>query len=930
MNDFKINIYTLCFFFSLLVQSVCGQTRILKSLSVSDGLSGSIVYTFYKDSVGYMWMGTENGLDRYDGVHFRHYGVSGSGTKIIDAVCELPGRRIMAGNASGLWMADDVKGNLSPAYRGVVNCSVNELLPDGKGGMFVASSKGLFYLEKNGRWHRLLLDKNLLSARNYINRMVLVGNKQLWIATQRGFYSVRLQDFRIQDRIEPFGPAETCSFISIASVGENIFVGTDVKGLYKYNTSTKQLTQFSNVGSPVIKALSADSKKRLLYVGTDGNGVHFLSVDTGQEVYTLCHQPDKVNALRSNSIYSLLVDRDGVIWVGEYQTGVDYTLFQDGAFTLYSYPPLFDSYNMIVRALAVHGSQRLIGTRDGLYFVDEARQIVRSYTTPQLKSKLILCCRYIDGKYYIGTFRGGVYILNPDTGGICDFIPGQQSDDPQSIVFCITKAPDGSIWMGTSDGIYCYRNGKVSAHYSKSNSQLPGNNGTCIFFDSSGKGWIGTEAGLCVYDPSTKTLRPDIFPDGFFQKQGIQSIYQDQKGTLYFSAVNGTLFVSDPDMKRFGRFLPDLFSNGIKCMFVAQDKERRLWFGTNNGLYRYDNNTVHPYAFIDGLPSPIFLSCPPVLDENGRLWMGNSQGVVYYRDKYADVHFLPYDIRVTDVLMNGVSVGGEVIRRTEQGGDKLQVDIPKNGELTVCFSNFSYTQTASLSYEYMLEGMDDDWKPLKGRSDIKWYNLSSGSYKLRIRWAAMPETEVVIPFNVGSPIGEGLTAIFIVLVLIGGAGCVVYYWRKHGRFIFRRIISVIKTDSRNENEDSTEVEKYKTLKVSEADCLKLKERLETLMQEKKPYLNPDLKLKDVAQLMKTPVHQLSYMFNMSMHQRYNDYINHCRIEEFKSVVASEDASQYTIEALAERCGFSSKTSFFRNFKAQEGITPSEYVRIQKK
>lgn len=927
MKYFKHCLYILFFFICISVQNVYGQTRVLKSLSVSDGLSGSIVYVFYKDSTGYMWMGTENGLDRYDGVHFRHYGVEGNGTKVIDAVAETTGGEIIAGNASGLWQVDDIEGKLKPIARETVNCGVNALLPDGKGGLLVASYKGLFYLGKNGRWRRLLLDGNLLSNKNYINRMALNGNL-LWIATQRGFYSIRLSDFKVQNRVEPFGQDDQCSFVSIACVGQDVFLGTDVRGLFKYDTSTRTFKAFADVGSPVIKSLSSNPEKHLLYVGTDGNGVHFLSSDTGAEVYSLTHVPDKLNALRSNSIYSLLVDRDGIIWVGEYQTGVDYTLFQDGAFTLYSFPPLFDSYNMIVRALAVHGRQRLIGTRDGLYFVDEQRNVVRSYSSPQLKSKLILCCYYSDGKYYVGTFRGGVYELDPETGVVRDFVEGQKSDDPGSIVFCITKAPDGNLWMGTSDGIYCYRNGHMYEHYSKANSQLPGNNVMSIYFDASGKGWIGTEQGLCVYDPSSKSLRPDIFPDGFFQKQSIQNIFQDHKGTLYFSAANGTLYVSDPDMKRFGTFLPNLFTNGLKCMFVAQDKEKRLWFGTNNGLYRYDKQGIHPYAFIDGLPGSIFLSCPPVLDENGRLWLGNTQGVVYYRDKVSDVHFLPYAIRVTDVVMNGVSIGGEVIRKTDKG-DRIQVDIPKNGDLTVCFSNFSYTQTASLSYEYMLEGLDDAWKPLKGRSDIKWYNLSSGSYKLRIRWAAMPETEVRIPFNVGTPIGEGLTAIFIVLVLIGSGVGVLYYWRKRGRFLFHKVLSVIKADGKKDDDENTEVEKYRTMKVSEEDCLLLKDKLENLMLEKKPYLNPELKLKDVAQMLRTPVHQLSYMFNMSMHMRYNDYINRCRIEEFKRVVASEDVTQYTIEALAERCGFSSKTSFFRNFKAQEGITPNEFVRIQK-
>lgn len=918
--------YIFCFFLSffILLQGLSAQTLILRSLSVQDGLSGSIVYAFHKDSTGYVWMGTENGLDRFDGVHFRHYSISGNGSRIINAIAEVSGADgIWAGSSQGLWKVVENKGDLQPIAREVINSGVNALLPDGKGGVFVGVTNGLFYYSK-GKWRRILLDGNSMSDRNYVNNMTLDEQGLLWVASNGGLYSIRLKDLKIQDRVEPFRDEE-CSFISVATVGKEVFAGTDVKGLFKYNMITKQLKPFVNVGSPVIKSLSADREKHLLYIGTDGNGVHFISTDTGEEVYSLTHVADKVNTLRSNSVYALLVDRDGIIWVGEYQTGVDYTLFQDGAFTLYSLPPVFDSYNLIVRSLAIHGNWRLIGTRDGLYFVDEGKKTCRFYTTPQLKSKLILCCTYSNGKFYAGTFRGGVYELDPATGDIRDFVTGQLGTDPQSIVFCITPAPDGSLWMGTSNGIYCYRNGKQTAHYAKANSQLPGNNVLSIFFDKSGKGWIGTENGLCLYDTFTHTLRQDVFPDGFFQREHIHSIFQDNKGLIYFTSADGILYVSDSDMKRFSKFLPELFKDGTKCMFVAQDRDQRLWMGTNNGLYRYDHQIIHPYAFIDGIPNPLFLNCQPVLDESGRLWMGNTQGVVYYRENVTDVHFLPYSIRVTDVLMNGKPVGAEVIRHTQKG-DRLQVDIPRNGELTICFSNFSYTQTASLSYEYKLEGEDENWLPLKGTSEIKWYNLSSGSYTLKIRWAGMPETEVSIPFRVGSPLGESLMAIFIVLVLIGTGGSMIYYWRKKGRFLFRKLVVLVKNMQEKDSAEVHEDEKYKTMKLSEEECAVLQEKLKDLMDTTKPYLNSALKLKDLAALMAVPVHQLSYLFNMSMHIRYNDYINRFRIQEFKLVVAREDASQYTIEALAERCGFSSKTSFFRNFKQQEGITPSEYIR----
>lgn len=420
--------YLIIILISLCVLPLKGiaQSRIFKSLSVADGLSGSIVYHFLKDSTGYVWMGTENGLDRFDGVHFRHYEMDTTGDKIIYTMAEMPGGKIWAGGSTGLWTADEASGRLNPVAREVVNCGVNAMLTDKAGRMFVGSQKGLFCYVK-GKWKRILLDANLLSDKNYIFALAFGQKNRLWIATRTGVYSLRLTDYKIQDRVEPFKPGELCSCISIACAGNDVFIGTDVQGLFRYNTVSKTCEPFKNVGSPVIKSLSSDASGRFLYVGTDGNGVHILSTNPAvkDEIASYCHTINTFNTIRSNSVYALLVDRDGVIWVGMYQMGVDYTLFQDGAFTLYAFPPSFDSYNMTVRALSIRGSQRLIGTRDGLYFIDEARGMVRFYTEPQLKSKLILSCTYYQGYYYVGTFRGGVYRLDPATGSILSFEIGR-------------------------------------------------------------------------------------------------------------------------------------------------------------------------------------------------------------------------------------------------------------------------------------------------------------------------------------------------------------------------------------------------------------------------------------------------------------------------------------------------------------------------
>ncbi len=112
-----------------------------------------------------------------------------------------------------------------------------------------------------------------------------------------------------------------------------------------------------DVGCGVISSLSGDGKD-LLYVGTDGNGVHFISVSRQSVVRSFRHDRDADSQIRSNSVYSVLVDRDGLLWIGFYQLGVDYTLFQSDLFSTYKYEKLFDSRDMAVRTIAFHGSQK--------------------------------------------------------------------------------------------------------------------------------------------------------------------------------------------------------------------------------------------------------------------------------------------------------------------------------------------------------------------------------------------------------------------------------------------------------------------------------------------------------------------------------------------------------------------------------------------
>ena len=664
-------------------------------------------------------------------------------------------------------------------------------------------------------------------------------------------------------------------------------------------------------------SLSSD-EKNLLYIGTDGNGVHFVSANNMKIVRSFCYESGNKQAIRSNSVYALLVDREGVIWIGFYQLGLDYTLYQSGLFSTYAYLPYFDSKEMPVRAIAVSKDEKLIGSRNGLFYIDEKKQRFKSFKVPELRSNMILCIYAFEGKYYIGTYGGGIYILNPSTLTLSDFETADLKSTPflKGHVFCIKSDDEGSLWMATSMGLYCYRDGKQIRHYTTENSKLPGENVYDICFDSTRKGWICTENGLCIWDPSTNSLKSDMFPEGFIHKDKIRTVYEDSNHELYFLPDKGAIFISDLSMNHFRRMQSGTPLDGKDAMFIIEDHEGWLWIGTNLGLYRYDKKgNFIPYNFVDGLPSSIFITCFPVIDEEGTMWFGNSKGMIYLTSEQngrkAKWH---YPVAITDVLVNGKqSVYAKMSRENNVYKIKLEAD---QRNLTIRFSGFAYSEPAYMSYKCKMEGIDSDWQLLSGQSEITYYDLLSGNYQFRIHRVDDPESEICLMVTIAPRFNAVMWSVTVLVILIITLAYI-YYRRRMKR---NNLIQ-----SKEKKQPVIE-EKYRKSNVTEEECRRLAGELELLMQRDRLYVNPNLKIADLAAILNVSTYTLSYLFNQYLDKNYYDYLNDYRIEEFKRLVDKDEYSKYTLTALAELCGFSSRTSFFRYFKKVIGITPNEYIR----
>ena len=186
MHNVMKNILRFIFILFLIFLSlpIFSRSYAFRGLSVTEGLSDLVVNAIYKDSLGYVWLGTGNSLECFDGIHFKHYLIPGSDEKLkrVNAIAEMPGNELWMGNGSGLWRVSKQKNSLEPIARETIGYAVRSLLHDGKGILYIGTERGLF-IYKGGSLNQIMIDPNMLSAANSIGGLNLGEDGILWMAT---------------------------------------------------------------------------------------------------------------------------------------------------------------------------------------------------------------------------------------------------------------------------------------------------------------------------------------------------------------------------------------------------------------------------------------------------------------------------------------------------------------------------------------------------------------------------------------------------------------------------------------------------------------------------------------------------------------------------------------------------------------------------
>lgn len=914
--------------------------RPMKNLTGSDGLSDILVNSIYKDPNGYVWLGTESAVDRFDGNALVSFPLpkDSRGRGRVNAVLRVKSGDVYVGSNAGLSIIYNGTEAPQTILSDKISSQVTALATDGRRNLYIATDQGVFrYDLERKTLVKLNLSGELRKPDNRFVDLLASDGRVLWAATAHTLYKYIIES----DRAIAYPiPSGECA--KLAQKEETLYLGLRGVGVISFDIANSSFGEPVAVGNNLITGLGVD-KEFNIYVSTDGEGIFTLS-PSSRRVEAHFSTTDSGHPLKSNSVYSLMVDDLGLLWAGHYQMGVEYTPNYRDYFSTYalnkdgstgpsetSDQVIFDSKRYAVRSVAFDGRKKIIGTRDGLFVTDEQTGTVRRHCTPELRSNMIFCIYPVGNhRFLVGTYNGGMYSLDAATGVISDFDSGGTIDGATT-VFSITGDDRGSIWAATSAGLIRFRGGHQPQVFTSRNSPLPEGNVYEIFFDSAGRGWVCTENGMAIWDG--ESLSANRFPVDFIHKQKIRDIFEDSSHNLYFAPDRGSLFRSDLSLTKYG---PVNFSadENVTTMFIVEDKEGWLWLGTDKGLIRYDKKeNFHHFNIADGLPNQVFTLCAPLQDANGDLWMGNSSGLIKldfekFRLSDADLH---HPLTVTDLKSSGKSILSRMRRSRKQFSVNLAGD---ENDLLVYVSDFSYKSPEHFVTEYLLEGSEETWHRTDGTKPIHLYDLPSGDYRLRLRVQDDPRTEPILNIHKASNSNWALIAI---IILLSGGICYTLYiiykrhYQQRGEYDGEYAggdgapgqTSASDTDAEAEKERHVS---YKTTRLSDEECKRLLKALNAVMNNDKPYTNPDLKSSDLAAMIGTKSHSLSFLFNQYLKKSFYDYVNEYRVAEFKRLVNESDISRYTLTALSEKCGFSSRASFFRHFKAITGVTPAEFIK----
>ena len=714
------------------------------------GMSDNTVNAIAQDYMGFIWIGTKYGLNRFDGRTFKVYR-SGSddyslGSDYINALYTGDGKSLWVGTENGVYVYspdDDAFERFTAASDDGEQIASNVKMISGTGSMvyFATESQGVFRYDTASR----RFEHFPLQGFPILTSIAFAPSGRIWLGFFGGlFYSddsmKTLKPYRDGNGKETFATLKV-SGIAVVEKDE-LYVGTELYGVLTLN-----------LGTGVVKPLleGGESKDHHVHHLLYSQNEIWIATENGVYVYNMLsketdhygYEPTNPYSISDNPTQTVFCDKNGGMWIGTYFGGVNYavrnTFVFDRFFPRVDIPGSIhgrrvrdiveDKYGMIWVGTEDGGLNRYNPTKDVFDFVESSRNYHNIHG---------LCLS--GDTLWVGSFSTGLKLIDVRNERLLKTYEGGVGPNKlyDNNIFTVKKLSGGKIYVGTLSGLYRY---EPSVDGFRVVEKLPRNIVYDILEDRRGQMWVAVY-GMGLYRRKTESDKWVVYSAKnemhHVPSDNIISISETSDGSIWISTEGGGVAKYNTNGDSF-EVVDVPRSNPRKVVFrIVEDTQRLLWMSTNDGLLCYNPKTgdCRVYTTNNGLLDNNFNYSSSLYSSDGLMYMGTQRGLVAFRPGNHSLFRNNSKIIATELIINNVVVDNHTsdspLRKSILSTDKISLSHEQN-TFAIKISTISFNESSSPHVEYMLEGFDDEWQDLYDNNYIKYTNLPSGHYTLRVR-----------------------------------------------------------------------------------------------------------------------------------------------------------------------------------------------------
>lgn len=715
-------------------------------------LYNSTITSILQDSRGFMWIGTSDGINRFDGYEYTVYrnDPNDSSTLLRNAILSIyedsEGVLWVSTSNGGLHVYDREMDSFERVEAYSYDSEVSQITEDADKNIWIAGIQwpmafAAKFDRTTGEWQHF----NIFSSKSPVSSFIPESANTFWIGVgNTGLFKWNANDNSTisyqPDESDPNSIISKDFHKAIKDTHGNIWIGTR-HGLSKLEIATGNFTNYTTAaGLRVNNILTLCQDENYIWIGTENGGLSRLDTRTNT-IRTFVNDKFDPGSLVDNSIHALYRDGQGRIWVGTYSKGLCVYDKMKYKFSELDVP----LENNVVNAIWQDSKKRLwIGTEEGVVMKDKDKVQYFRHVSQQtgFNSDPILSI-YEDSHHqmWFGTWAKGVSRYDEKRGSFINYMPDQ--NDPGSLsdpnVFSVyEESQNQRMLFGTYGGINVLDD-PDDGTFRKYTADIEYNNYIrTIYEDSNHTIWVGTIEELIWFSPETgKITRFSQGLNGDSSLVGglVGSIIEDRKGRIWVGTTEGLHLIIDKKfVKRYTteHGLPNNVINGI-----LEDDGGNLWMSTNDGIVRFnpDDNTFKKYDTSDGLLSNNFKPNSCFKNKEGWFFFGGTGVNVFSPDSLKDnPNIPPVYITGLKVFNQSVSIGDDTGILNRDIMETREISLPhKYNFFSINYVGINFTSTNKNEYAYMLEGFDRDWNYVDDQRTATFTNLDAGTYVFRVK-----------------------------------------------------------------------------------------------------------------------------------------------------------------------------------------------------